>query len=95
MPLKIEVDQAKAERILNPVPETVSRFQAKAALHQWGLLEQVQDLVANSDDVLLKLAWDEASFNRSSQMIANITEELGLTGEQVDDLFRTAAQIKV
>lgn len=73
---------------------TVSRFQAKAALHQAGLLEQVESFVNQSADPLVKLAWQEAQFYRSSQMVNAIGGQLNLTPAQVDDLFKTAEQIQ-
>lgn len=72
----------------------VSRFQAKAALHQAGLLEQAESFVSNSDDMLVKLAWQEAQFHRTSQMVANIGHAMGMTDAQIDDLFKTAGQIQ-
>ena len=71
----------------------VSRFQGKAALHQSGLLEQVQSYIARSDDIMLKIAWDEALFKRNSTMINSVGSALGLTEEQKDDLFRLASTI--
>lgn len=77
------------------VPQIVSRFQAKAALLNAGLLSQVEELVAHPDtDVLVKLAWAEATpFERNSPTVSWLASALGLTDQQVDDLFIAAAQI--
>ena len=72
----------------------VSRFQAKAALHQAGLLEQVEAFVSGSDDILVKLAWQEAQFHRTSQTVADIGHAIGMTDAQMDDLFAAAGQIQ-
>ena len=74
---------------------TASRFQAKAALDDAGLLDQVEDYMAG-DDVpkRVKLAWEEASFRRGSQMIQDIGADLGLSEEQIDSLFLDAQEIE-
>ena len=74
---------------------TASRFQAKAALDDAGLLDQVEAYM-QGDDVprRVKLAWQEASFRRGSKMIADIAAELGLTEEQIDKLFIAAQEIE-
>ena len=74
---------------------TASRFQAKAALDDAGLLDQVEDYVAG-DNVprRVKLAWQEASFRRGSRMISDIGAELGLSESEIDELFQAAQQIE-
>lgn len=79
----------------------VSRLQARAALLQAGLLDQVERAInggmfgGGTQDALLKMAWNEAAeFNRTSPTIAAVAALLGLTDEAVDDLFRSAAAIR-
>ena len=71
----------------------VTRYQAKAALLQAGLLETVEQAIAATDDPLITLAWAEAGFERMSPLIAEMQSVIGLTDEQVDDLFRTASEV--
>lgn len=79
-----------------PVPTSVSRFQAQAALLQAGLLDQVKAYFADPNtDPVHKLAWSEAQdFQRDSPALAAGAAALGITGSQLDDLFRTASSIK-
>lgn len=71
-----------------------SRFQAKAALLEAGLLEQVEAVLADASPVA-RLAWVEAvEFRRWSPTILAAAEALNLTPEQVDDLFRLAMTIE-
>ena len=84
--------QAERER-LDAI--TVTRFQAKAALLQAGLLDQVQSYIDGSADPIVKLAWEEAGFRRGSNMMNQIGGELGLSEAQMDELFLTAQEIKV
>lgn len=72
----------------------VSPFQAKTALEAAGLLTQVEAIIALADPTTQR-AWDEAvEFKRASPTINGLSAQLGLTDEQVDDLFRTAAGIE-
>ena len=72
----------------------VTRYQAKAALFGAGLLQQVEEAVAASTDPIMKLAWAEASFQRSSPLAGQMMALTGLTGEQLDQLFEAAAAIR-
>jgi len=77
-----------------PVPQTISRFQARAALHQAGYLAQMQTAIESADPIV-KMAWEDATeFRRNSPTVLAFAETLGLTDEQLDEMFRTAAQIE-
>lgn len=77
------------------VPQSVTRFQAKVALAGAGLLAQVDAYMALPDTPMVtKLAWTETQdFERGSPTVAGLSALLGLTSEQVDDLFITASGI--
>lgn len=76
------------------VPQTVSRYQARAALLEAGLLEAVEThFSALPDSSLDKLAWKEApTVNRGSEALEAAASALGLSPEQVDGLFLRATQ---
>lgn len=71
----------------------VTRYQAKAALMHAGLLDTVEQAIASANNPLVTLAWDEANFDRMSPLIAEMKAVVGLTEEQLDDLFRAASQV--
>lgn len=77
------------------VPQSVSRFQARAALHLAGLLETVEAMMAAPETpALAKLAWADAQeFKRNSPTVLSLSASLGLTEAQLDALFTTAAGI--
>lgn len=77
------------------VPDVVSRFQARAALHNAGLLSAVETLIHNEEtDPIVKLAWQDATeFRRDSPTVVTMALALKLSADQIDDLFRAAAQI--
>lgn len=78
------------------VPQSVTRFQALAALHLAGHLPAVQAIMADPETpVIAKLAWDNAlSFERSSPTLASLAQAIGLTSQDLDDLFTMAASIE-
>jgi len=78
------------------IPFSVSRFQARAALHLAGLLDDVEALMAAPDTpALAKLAWADAQeFKRNSPTMLAMAAELGLTETQLDELFTVAAGIE-
>lgn len=71
-------------------------FQGKAALHNAGLLDDVEALINNPDtDTLTKLAWNNAiEWKRLSPMIESLGTALGLSAEQIDNLFKDAQNIQ-
>lgn len=72
----------------------VSRMQARSILHLKGHLPTVEAAIALADP-LVQIAWADAQqFERSSAAIAAMAAALGMTDEQVDELFRLAATIK-
>jgi len=77
------------------IPQSVSRFQAKAALANAGLLSQVETIMADpSTPAMYKLAWSDAQeFLRTSPTIAALSGLLSLTSAQLDQLFIAAATI--
>ena len=77
------------------IPTSVSPAQARLALHGAGLLAQVEAIVASAD-VQTQIAWNSASvIERSSPTVGALSAALGLTDAQLDDLFTTAASIRV
>jgi len=65
----------------------VTRFQAKVALLHYELLDTIEAFIAQSTDPMVKLAWQEAGFERLSPFISQVQESLGLSDEQLDDMF--------
>ena len=77
-----------------PVPESVSRFQARAALYQSGLLSTTEAAIRASD-AMTQMVWADAQeFRRSSPAVAAIAGVLSLTEMEVDELFRLAITIE-
>lgn len=78
-----------------PVPEVITRFQAKAALLQLNLLAAAEAHVL-SESTLAAMAWEDINeFRRDSALVNHIGPILGLDTEGMDDLFRLAATITI
>lgn len=77
-----------------PVPEAVTARQARLALLGTGLLATVEQALAALPDIegeVARIEWEYAlEIRRDSPLIAALAPALGLTANQVDDLFRAA-----
>ena len=87
---------------LLPVPQVVSRFQARAAMlgsaapsgDYPNLLAQIDAIVGASDNAFVKLAWLEAvEFRRDSPTVNALADAVGVSPDMLDELFRQAARI--
>ena len=88
---------------LNPVIEptistVVSRAQARKALAIQGLLSLVQPAIDSITDplqrTLAQIDWDDAQvFERNNQTLVMLAASLGLTEQQLDELFSLAATL--
>lgn len=74
----------------------VSELQAKQALDDFGYLDRVEALMADTDTAMkTRRAWQLArDYRRLSPTVLEIAELLSLTDEQVDELFRHALTIE-
>ena len=102
---------AIAEYIVSPsspriVPQSVTRYQGRAALLQMGLLDDIDAhyaaLPTDTDDEVLNLhnrmakeRWaGMLNFERDSEELVELASAFGMSATQVDDLFCFAETIK-
>lgn len=81
-----------------PVPETVTRRQARQALVLAGKYDAVQVAIDAIPDAtqrkLMQIEWDDSlEFERTRPSLIAIGTAIGLTPEGIDDLFRTAVTL--
>lgn len=78
-----------------PIPSTVTRFQALAALSAGGYLPLIRTYIATlGEDDITRLAFENATeWDRSSPTLAALSQLLQLSDTQVDDLFIAANAI--
>lgn len=89
-----EWEVVAAEAPAAPVPQVISRRQAKQALLQAGLLDVADAAISAGGDRAAQIDWvDAQEFRRDWETLISMQNALGLTDEQVDDLFRLAATL--
>lgn len=72
---------------LPTVPEAVTMRQARLALLRAGMLSQVDAMVAAAD-VVTRITWEFSSeVQRTNPLVLSLASSLGLTDEQLDNLF--------
>lgn len=75
------------------VPDTVTPAQAKIALYEAGLLNEVEALVADHPYRPVSIWWTSAlAFERGHAYLNALGLELGLTDAEIDALFIAAAK---
>lgn len=80
-----------------PVPRSVSARQARLALHNAGLLADVEAAIVamvEPDRTAVTIEWEYATtVERDSAWVNTLSTALGLTAEQLDDLFRVGSTL--
>ena len=80
-------------RARNPVPQQVTMRQARLALLNAGLLDDVEVVIAAAGREA-QLEWEyAAAVDRSNPAVAIVQQQEALTDAQIDDLFREAAKL--
>ena len=76
----------------NNVPLSITPLQAKLQLLEIGLLDEVEELV--KQDRKVEFYWtNDQKFNKDDEILKTMATALGLTSEQLADLFLQASQI--
>lgn len=71
-----------------PVPASVTRRQMKLALLQQDLLGAVEDAVAASSDMALRINWQDAlDFRRDHPFVIQMAGLLGKSDAELDEIF--------
>jgi len=74
-------------------PTVVSMRQARLALLQAGLLTTVDAAIAAGSEAD-QITWEYATeVDRNSPLVVNLSASLGMTEQQLDDLFTLAASL--
>ena len=91
----------RVEAHLNPpasIPTSVSMRQIRLALLHANILDQVEAAISEIEDPIQRreaeIEWEYATtVDRSSRFVQNLSVGLGLSEEQLDELFTTASQL--
>lgn len=88
-------EQVEITAIEQETPTEVSRFQARMALHHFGMFETADAYCASEEaPLMVKEAWLSAQvFRRDSPTIESLKTPLSITDEDLDDLFIYASGV--
>lgn len=76
------------------VPEVVTPFQARTALRLAGHFDNVMTIINAADD-MTKDAWEYATeFRRTSPLLNGLAQQLGISQQQLDELFIAAGAVE-
>lgn len=76
------------------VPKTITMRQIRLVLIQSGLLDTVNNAIANSTDEVMKVEWEYSDeVKRDWESLNTMATALGLTEKQLDDLFILAGSL--
>lgn len=97
---QVEVLQAQVRppATVNGVPQSAPRKQARQALVLAGLYEQAITAIATIPDAqqrnLAQIEWEDSpAYERQSPLVQQVGAALGLTDQQIDNLFVTASTL--
>lgn len=77
------------------VPQQIQMWQARAILLRAGLLGAVDQAVKAATNPEIEIAWEYApNVVRNSAFVSAMADTLGLTDEQIDNLFIEGAKIR-
>jgi hypothetical protein len=95
--IQTDWEQMRDDEMRNRIPQVVSMRQARLALLGAGLLGTVTDAVAamtGDQGAAARIEWEFAvEVRRSQPLVVSLAATLALTGEQLDNLFVTAAAL--
>ena len=82
------------QQIEDAKPKVVTMRQARLALLQSELLTAVETAIVNGTDEAMKIEWEYATdVRRDWASLIALTETLGMTAEQLDELFILAGSL--
>lgn len=93
----VRITDEEADTIRQSFVTTVTSctpWQLRKVLNQVGLRAEVESAVAASGDLALKDGWEYATeFRSDDAFVLSMGQSLGLTSQQVDELFVLAAAL--
>jgi hypothetical protein len=87
-------DAELLQQIEDAKPKVVTMRQARLALLQSGLLAIVESAITDGTDEAMKIEWEYATeVKRDWSSLIALTETLGMTSQELDDLFQLASTL--
>ncbi|MFY4756348.1 hypothetical protein ACOTVZ_02745 [Aliarcobacter butzleri] len=83
-----------APEVIVVVPTSITQRQCRLMLVQIGKYQEAVAFIENSQDDTIKIEWEYAStIERNNPLVSTLGEQLGLTKEQLDNLFVEASKL--
>ena len=80
-----------------PIPQIITARQGKLTLLDSGIYQNVLDYInglSGDEAIRAKISWEAATeFNRDDPVLVAITQALGLTSEEIDQMFIHGASL--
>ncbi|KLD95811.1 hypothetical protein [Aliarcobacter butzleri] len=90
----VENEKVKKEYEDSLIPTSITQRQCRLMLHKMGKYKEVVTFIENSEDDEIKIEWEYAStIERNNPLVSTLGEQLGLTKEQLDNLFVEASKL--
>ncbi len=90
-------DERHESELRARMPSIASPLQIRLALIKLGMLDDVQNFIAALEEpakTIVMMEWEYAlEINKDSTTIQSLATQMGLTTEQLDDIFVTATEI--
>ena len=87
-------DAELLQQIEDAKPKVVTMRQARLALLQSGLLAIVESAITDGTDEAMEIEWEYATeVKRDWSSLIALTETLGMTSQELDDLFQLASTL--
>lgn len=77
----------------SPVPQSITPRQARIMLLQMGMLQAVEEMIAQQDEAT-KIAWEYTTeFRRDNPLLLSLSANMSLSSEEVDQFFVNASKL--
>jgi len=90
-------DELHSIELRSRKPSVATPLQIRLALIKLGMLEQIQNFIDELEEpakTVVMTEWEYAlEINKNSNTIQSLSSQMGLTGEQLDEIFEVAANI--
>ena len=88
------LEQVMAKVAKAAVPTKITPVQARLMMNHQGLREQVETLINQADNQDIKDYWEYSlAIERNHPILNDMATQLGLTDEQLDNLFIEGAKL--
>lgn len=91
---EIDARQAELDNYVEPIPQSVTKAQARLALHDTGRLADVLTALSAMDNPRALIEWEtRETVSRDRDLVNIVLAGIGMLDSEIDDLFILAASL--